>query len=182
VLADGSIAPGWPANGALIVLGRYMRDLVADGAGGAYLACATGSFEDDDYFLQRFTASGAIAPGWPEGGAAVCTAPDVRFDLRMVADGAGGALLAWADYPDFWEDEIFLQRMRPDGILASGWPVNGLRVTDNALFDSGPFLAPDEMGGAYLCWGRHFADGDRERCSASRAPVPWPRAGPRAGG
>lgn len=64
----------------------------------------------------------------------------------MVADGAGGALLAWADYRDY-PDEIFLLRMQADGTLAPGWPVDGLLVTDNDGFDSFPSLAPDGTGG-----------------------------------
>ena len=40
-----------------------------DGAGGAYLSLATVTGGgDDDYSLLRFTADGALAPGWPDGG------------------------------------------------------------------------------------------------------------------
>src|SRR5262249_2373987 len=41
VAATGQPSLGWPENGALIVTGRYLRDLASDGAGGAYLSCAT---------------------------------------------------------------------------------------------------------------------------------------------
>ncbi len=154
VVPPGQIAPGWPVNGFRIVLARAIRGLIPDGAGGAYLSCATVAYQDSGYYLQRFTGAGAIAPGWPEGGAVVCAAPDDRGGLRMVPDGAGGALLTWTDYRDFYDSEIFVQRMRPDGTRYPGWPADGLRATENTAFDDGSELAPDGMGGAYLCWDR----------------------------
>lgn len=183
VLADGSLAPGWPQDGMRIVLDRAMRGLIPDGAGGAYLSCATlGDIQDSGYYLQRFTGEGAIAPGWPEGGALVASPAEFsRAGIRMVPDGAGGVLLAWYDYRDTFDDEIFLQRVRGDGTLQPGWPVDGLRVTDNLEFDSGPELAPDGQGGAYLGW-------DRGACNECQAMVQhvtgaatlapgWPAAG-----
>ncbi|TMQ68429.1 MAG: hypothetical protein E6K81_16605, partial [Candidatus Eisenbacteria bacterium] len=71
----------------------------------------------------------------------------------MEPDGAGGVLLVWDDYRDFGDDEIFALRIRGDGSRQPGWPVDGLRVTDNtATFDSFPDLAADLTEGAYLCW------------------------------
>lgn len=166
VLADGSIAAGWAENGVRIVLDRAMRRLMPDGEGGAYLSCATlGDIQDSGYYLQRFTGAGTIAPGWPEGGALVASPAEFsRAGLRMVPDGAGGVLLTWYDYRDFFDDEIFLQRMRPDGSLHPGWPVDGLRVTDNDEFDGPSELAPDGLGGAYLAW-------DRGACNQCQAVV-----------
>lgn len=153
VTADGQIL--WAENGVRVVLGRAIRNLATDGAGGAYLSCATLAMaQDQDYYLQRFTADGTIAPGWPEGGVLVCTAPEERAGIRMVADGTGGALMAWYDYRDVSDDEIFVQRIRPDGLRYPGWPVNGLRLTDNAVYDNTPDLAPDGLGGAYVSWER----------------------------
>jgi hypothetical protein len=165
VTAGGQIAPGWPANGVRIELGLAIRGLISDGAGGAYLATATfGSFNDLEYYLQRFLGDGTLAPGWPEGGVPVCLAPDERNSLRMIPDGAGGALLVWADYRDFSDDDLFALRIQPDGSRFPGWPVDGLRVTDNTALDDLPDLASDGMGGAYLTWDHYTsAVGDRVR-------------------
>src|SRR5262245_42453163 len=89
VTAAGQIVPGWPENGRRIVLGATRRDVVTDGVGGAFLASATPAFQDDDYYLNRFTAEGNNAPGWPEGGVPACLAPDERGGLRMEPDGVG---------------------------------------------------------------------------------------------
>jgi hypothetical protein len=177
VSPSGVVAPGWPENGRRIVLGRYRRELMSDGAGGAYLSCAG----DGDYslYLQRFTGDGGIAPGWPEGGALVCNAPGERYGLPTVPDGVGGALLAWYDYRDY-PDEIYLQRMQPDGSLYPGWPANGLRLTNNLVFDSLPVLAPDGLGGAYVAWIRYAVSRPvYHHVAGSGAPAPGSPAGGR---
>src|SRR5262245_12823512 len=153
VTSSGSIAPGWPGNGLRVVAGRPLRGgLLPDGAGGAYIGSATQGFFDDDYYLNRFTADGSNAAGWPEAGAPVCLASDERGGLRMELDGAGGVLLVWQDYRDFGDDDVFALRVRADGTLAPGWPVDGLRVTDNTAQETYEDLAPDGLEGVYLCW------------------------------
>ena len=155
-LGDGGMGPGWPANGARVALDRGLNALIVDGAGGAYLAHGTATFLfHDDYYLQRFTGAGTIAPGWPEGGVPVCLAPNERAGLQMVADGAGGALLVWSDFRDGSPDQIFASRFAPDGTLYSGWEVDGQRVTEDIALNDIPDLAPDGMGGAYLCWDKY---------------------------
>lgn len=184
VAPDGAIAPGWPVNGARIVLGRAIRELMSDGAGGAYLSCATlGGFLDDEYHLQRFTGSGEIAPGWPLNGAPVCVAPQDRAGIRIAPDGGGGAILAWYDYRFASGDEVFALRMRPDGTRHPGWPVDGLQVSYTANnFDSFPELASDGMSGAYLSWQRYYGSlGDRVVVQRLRGDgtvaAGWPESG-----
>ncbi len=155
VLPDGSLAPGWPVNGTRIVAGRGMRELVSDGAGGAYLACLVpGPQADAEYYLQRFSGEGTTSPGWPEGGALVCAAPGARGGLRVRPDGAGGAHLAWNDFRGTSE-EIYALRMQADGTRAPGWPADGLRVTNVQAGDYRPEPAADAMGGVYLAWNRN---------------------------
>ncbi len=155
LLADGTLAPGWPVDGALMVPGQVLRELVPDGAGGAYVACTVpGPIVDDDYYLQRFTGAGTIASGWPAGGTLVCAAPGQRGALRMTPDGAGGVLMAWGDFRGTSE-EIYAMRMRPDGTRAPGWPVDGLRVTNIQTGDYSPTPAADGLGGVYLAFDRN---------------------------
>lgn len=153
IASGGALATGWPADGIRIVLNRTFRGLIADTQGGGYVTCVTaGPVFDDDLYIQRFTSDGGIVGGWPEGGVPVCLAPDERNSYRMVPDGAGGVLLSWADYRDFFDDDIFALRVQPDGTRAPGWPLDGLRVTDNTALDDYPTLAGDGMGGAFLTW------------------------------
>jgi hypothetical protein len=156
ITATGQAFPGWPVAGFRIALGRGMGELAPDDVGGAYASCATpGPVSTDDLFLQRFTGTGGIVASWPQDGATVCQAPDEQVGMRMAPDGAGGALLVWSDYRDANDDDIFAMRIQPDGNRAPGWPVDGLRVTNDTALDDFPNLAPDQAGGVYLCWDRY---------------------------
>ena len=182
ITASGQVFAGWPENGARIVANRYMRDLVSDGAGGAYLSCATAaSLYDANYYLQRLTGAGTIASGWPDGGALVCQAPDERVGLRMEPDGAGGALLVWSDYRDHNDDDVYALRMRSDGTRDPNWPANGLAVTNNTALDDYADLAADGQGGGYLCWAQYSNSTDHVLIqhltgTANVAPT-WPPGG-----
>ena len=157
VLANGQIDPSWPVNGKRLVLGRALMNFLPDGTGGMYVSSATvvrGFFNFVALYLQRFAADGSTYPGWPEGGVPVCLAPEDRDAPRMISDDAGGVFLTWTDNRDYYEGEIFLQRVRPDGSLSPGWPVDGLRLTDNSTYDYVPQPAPDGAGGTFLCWNR----------------------------
>ncbi len=157
ILSDGSIAPGWRPGGVPVLLERGGSRAAPDGAGGFYVACATGTFAGvKEYFVQRFTFAGTVAPGWPDSGILVCDAPNVREGLVVSPDGLGGLLLAWYDYrpSPAGYSEIYAARVLPDGSFPPGWPVNGLRISDDTAIGSefDPGIAPDGFGGAYLTW------------------------------
>jgi len=77
--------------------------VLSDGAGGAYFAWhdSRGVTVDDPYardiYLLRLTSGGAIAPGWPAQGLAVCTAPNSQWWPQLARDDSGGVLVFWQD-------------------------------------------------------------------------------------
>jgi hypothetical protein len=163
LLADGSLAPGWVANGVPVALGSGVRAVAPDGAGGFYAGSATlnPSLFDGVYYVQRFSFAGTRSPGWPESGVQVCGASGDRAGLRVVADGFGGALLTWYDYRrPSTGGEIYALRIRADGTLAPGWTVDGTQVSDASApgYEYAPDIAPDGSGGAYLVWRSEYVD------------------------
>src|SRR5438128_2645830 len=62
--------------------------MIADGAGGACVAWQDGRADGGDIYMQRLTAAGGVAAGWPAGGLAVCTATGMQRGLAITADGA----------------------------------------------------------------------------------------------
>ena len=100
VLANATLDPAWPANG--LALSSTLSDssgasLVADGAGGVYLAWQDVRTGTGDVWMQRLKADGTPAAGWSAGGAAFVTATGNQYAPRLVSDGSGGAIAVWCD-------------------------------------------------------------------------------------
>src|SRR5262245_38665929 len=137
-----------------------------DGEGGAYVAWTESRdypVTDDDAYVQRITALGQVAPGWPLGGLSLCGLPKMQAPSAIAPDGEGGVFVVWYDDravgPTFGTGrDVYIQRVRGDGTLASGWPANGAPAT-TAPFDQFPeAIVPDGVGGAYVAWidGRDY--------------------------
>jgi len=137
---------------------------VPDGAGGTYVAWSTDRDGPGDIYLQRVTASGDVAPGWPAAGLAVCTAPGMQIESGILPDGAGGVLIGWADFRDQpfnpfgGTADFYAQRVSSAG--APQWTANGVRVLAgfNVAADLG--AAADGSGGAFLVWSLGDASDD----------------------
>src|SRR5262249_45470707 len=114
VLADGTVAPGWPAGGMALPDGAVPDPVIlADGLGGAFVAAADGIFSS--VHLWHVSAGGALnAQGFGEPAAAASPAGRDSARTRhagpfdtdkytptvlpvLCSDGAGGAFLAWEE-------------------------------------------------------------------------------------
>lgn len=146
ILGDGTIAPGWPANGVLCsgttALGP--RGSMADGAGGVLIVWIGSG--GGDIYAQRIDPNGAIHTGWPAGGMVV-----IPNDLTMpqgfgaVSDGAGGAYVTRAR----WGAEVQtlrITRITADGNIASGWTQAGTSIANDSNVNLYS-LKPDPTGG-----------------------------------
>ena len=101
VLANGSIAPGLPADGVALctIPGNQTNpQIVSDGAGGA-LVTWQDTFGGTEYhiYAHHLLAGGTPSPAWPADGIAVCTAANSQENPRIASDGAGGAIIVWQD-------------------------------------------------------------------------------------
>ncbi len=160
----------WGADGVAISVNtatngvHTMPQLVADGAGGAiltwsYLLPDTSPVPGggvnigilaDDIYAQRVNSAGV--PQWIAGGVALSAAAAASAFPRLIADGAGGAIMAWMDGRDGGSGfGIYAQRVDGAGLLQ--WTANGKRVSSiNNLLKFYPQLVADGAGGAILAW------------------------------
>ena len=152
VLANGSLAPGWPLNGnpaSLDPSDQFLPEVAPAGSGGAFLVWRDSrnfAATSYDVYAQRLTASGAEAPGWPVGGLALCSLPGNQgFSSSIIPDGAGGAVFRWGDGRPGAAGG-YAQRIHADGTIAAGWPANGLFLASNGV----EAAARDEAGGFYV--------------------------------
>jgi hypothetical protein len=115
---------------------------VTDGAGGAIATWADWRNGNWDVYAQRISAGGTIQ--WTADGAPLCTNADSQFDPAIVADGAGGAVVAWTD----WRAGQGCYAQRISGAGAVQWSTNGVAVRTG--FGPTPSIASDGGGGAII--------------------------------
>ena len=163
VAADGTIPPGWPAQGLPLCTapGPQVRPVLAsDGVGGAIVAWedyraggGTGS-EFGDVYATRVTPNGTLAPGWLPDGNPVSTAPNLQMDPVVVQDGVGGAIIAWGEAgPGDVGAGVRALRLTGAGVVASGWQVAGATLSAAPRPQSyGKQIVSDGVGGAIVAW------------------------------
>jgi hypothetical protein len=161
VLADGSIAPGWPASLPLVVCGatglQEQPVLVADGTGGAlvFWQDARGG-SNYDIYGQHITGAGLVMAGpnsnWIPNGIAISTSGGNEYQPQAVSDQAGGAILVWQDAGTGAQGnyDIYAQRVDADGNLM--WGPAGVAVCVAAGNQINPMIVGDGSGGAYVAW------------------------------
>ena len=139
----------WTANGiAFCTAAGIQQDLSVgtDASQGAYFAWQDqrASAEGDIYGI-RVTAAGV--PQGTANGTALCTLAGVQETPVVVADGAGGVIVGWADHRGTSYD-IYAQRMNSSVQWASnGVPVSAATGDQRALR-----ACTDAVGGAYFTW------------------------------
>lgn len=129
---------------------QQMVEMVPDGRGGAIMVWQDyrmGSYSD--LFAQRVDKYGR--PLWTAGGVSVCMADSNQTNHKVVSDGAGGAIIVWADNrKGSTNPDIYAQRVDSSGNAV--WTANGVAVCDTISYQLTPAIAPDEAGGAIIAW------------------------------
>lgn len=176
VLANATVAAGWPANGRAICDTTDLQILQAiapDGSGGVLLAWVDRrSGTEYDLFAHRILGNGARATGWPVQGAPVTRATGDQTSPVVAEDGAGGVFVVWNDFRQ-GEGHVFAQHLTPTGGVAAGWVADGNVLCDIAGSQYAPQAAPDGQGGFFAVWEDYRSDGDvyaiRVQADGSRA-------------
>jgi hypothetical protein len=127
--------------------------MIPDGSGGMIITWADRRNGTDwNIYAQRIDIDGN--PLWMEDGVLVCSDAANQYNPVIVADGSGGAVIAWSDYRTPVEDsEVYAQRIDSDGDANSSWPANGVRISNGAIGDDyGQCMIPDGSGGAIIAY------------------------------
>lgn len=192
VLSAPAALAQWSAGGVSICGAACQPDIpitIPDGQGGVFVGwrdLRTYSVTHADVYLQRITAAGRIAPGWPSGGLPVCDLLEDQEPTSLAADGQGGVFVVWIDLREQGPNgvDLYAQRIRGDGTLAPGWPLDGAPVTRAPGQQSVPVIVADGAGGALVVWDDYrdylLTDFDvyAQHLTASGAVAAgWPRDG-----
>lgn len=160
----GTVPAGWPVDGVAVaspLLQPSMSQVALDRTGGVLVAwtdqriAAGGSVRD--VRVSRRLGDGSLASGWPALGALAGSAGSPALDARsaLVADGAGGCFIAWADAGAAGPG------VRAQHLAASSAPAAGWSSTATLLGGAGfpsftsPVLVTDDAGGAYAAWDEY---------------------------
>src|SRR5262245_57773849 len=183
---DGNVRTGWVPDGRL-VHGGSDPDMVADGAGGAYIA----SRRFGAIAIQHFGPMPS-APGSAREVRAQDLVPDARrsrrdetfqvehngFVLPVVAlDGQGGMFVAFADNERFYDDAFI--RHYDSGGAQSTVQLQALPRCSPyvCLGDHTPTVCPDGTGGAFVAWGAPCGARVLRLSAALSAAPGWPDTG-----
>jgi len=156
----------WPHDGfahlqvAPISGDQFMGSTLPDEQGGAFIAFMDHRSGNHDIYVQRVTASGTIAPGWPATGFAICTAAGDQGNPVAVSDGAGGLVVAWEDARAGASNrDMFAQRVLSTAAVAPGWPANGRQLGSLVKDEFVPVICSDGARGAFVAWNLEFTPG-----------------------
>lgn len=195
VLSDGSLDPIWPTSGLIVGQSTDLiaRAIAPDGLGGVLLAWNESRYPENGfrYRAQRILTSGVPAPGWDPDGVLIQTTVTPNNTWRapgIVADGTGGAVVAFREFKD-GEDHfgLYARRVLNNGQFAAGWASAGTPVA--SATDAGRFATViDGAGGTILAWEAfEFVSLPPWRIWAQRldadgsVPAGWPADGRRVG-
>ena len=140
----------WPMSGVALCTDAQDQEnpcIVSDGAGGAIVVWRDFRSGNYDVYAQRVSAFGI--PQWTANGVALCTAAGSQASIAIASDGAGGAIVAWADFRSGNYD-IYTQRVDLEGHVE--WTANGVAICTAADYQTQPAIAIDGTGGAIIAW------------------------------
>jgi hypothetical protein len=154
LLADGAIAPGWPADGLPVCvlpdIQQFPR-LVPDGEGGIVVV-----WEDlrtwangFDLYGARIGPDGVRAPGWPENGRPIMAGSQSHQVFDIAPDGMGGVYTVAEAYP---VGQNWIQHTMGNGEPEIGWPLTGQPITPGISGQEYPRVVWDGYLGAYVVW------------------------------
>jgi hypothetical protein len=157
LLATGTPDPAWPANGAALCTESAARNshpaIATDGAGGAIVAWSDSRpIAYNTLYAGHVLASGTPDPAWPANGAALCTSTGDEMTPTIVADGSGGALVAWNDNRSGTNYDIYAQHVLASGLLDPSWLTTGTAICNAVGNQQVPKMIGDGFGGAIVTW------------------------------
>ncbi len=150
---DSLGTPLWPLEGVPICttgsFGNNIR-MIPHHEGGAIIAWedTRSGVSNHDVYAQRVDGYGNTM--WTTNGEPVCTASGDQSYPTIVPDGYGGAIIAWADYRNTVDYDIYAQRL--DGLGASLWPSDGTPVCTAIGHQNSVAMLSLGTAGAILCW------------------------------
>ncbi|MGG9960551.1 T9SS type A sorting domain-containing protein [Ferruginibacter sp. SUN106] len=144
----------WGADGLPVCTATGIQNnqqLLADNSGAMIVwSDGRGGSANADIYAQRLNQAGA--PLWTIDGISVCNASSLQNIPQIISDGgAGSAIVAWEDWRNFGQPDIYAQHIS-NGF--TDWTFNGVVICSEPNFaaQSNTKMVADGSGGAIMCW------------------------------
>ena len=122
--------------------------IVSDDSGGTILVWTDSRNGASDIYAQRIDPSGQIR--WSQNGVAICSSSGEQDFACIVADGSGGAIIAWPDSRNGPHYDIYAQRINKSG--TPQWAADGVIVSTAHEIQEAPTIVSDGAKGAIVAW------------------------------
>ena len=151
ILAGGTIAAGWDANGNAIAAEggeQNQHTFWEDGTGGAILAWHdTRDQDNEDIYMQRIASNGDLL--WDTGGTLLVGAANEQERAKITPDGTGNFIFTWRDRRNDTLGDIYAQRVDLNGDFL--WTNEVVVYADNYI-QRNPRIKKASDNGAIITW------------------------------
>ncbi len=152
VLADGSIAPGWPADGLRMTTNsseQLQVQIAPDGGGGALVAWSDDVNGSRDVYVQRVAFNGTLLAG---NGVHVSTSGRDEYPTGITDDGSHGAFVVWTLVTIGGDKDVYAAHVLASGSVDPLWPAVGKPIASAATDETNAVITSDGAGGCFIAW------------------------------
>ncbi len=144
----------WTPGGVLVCNAaevQYTEGICSDGAGGVIVTWQDyrAGYPNVDLYARRVNSTGT--PMWTPNGVLLCNAADRQQQSDIVADGYGGAYVAWLDFRTYVTTGVDVYMQHVDGFGTLGMAAAGTALCALAGDQTEVKLAADPYNG-YAVW------------------------------
>ena len=148
----GSALASWATNGNQACSdpkGQFNARTISDGSGGMIVVWEDYRTDTVDVYAQHFDNAGNQL--WGTNGIAIATSALYQISPVLCSDGSGGAVIAWQDYRNNTDYNIYAQAVAGNGTLK--WsPSTGVPLCLASGDQTLPVIVSDGAGGAIVAW------------------------------
>ena len=143
--------PMWERDGIPVFPSKTLHSnsvLIADGLGGFYVVWwdVVGY---DAWHIMAYRFNFDAKPMW-DAPRLVSPGDGMQGEPRVIADGTGGIIVVWQIYEDFINDQLYAQRISPDGNRL--WQDAGIPICTADGIQKHAAIVNDGEGGIIAVW------------------------------
>ena len=105
--------------------------------------------------VAALCAGSRASASWPSSPLAnvpICMAAGSQSRPALTTDGMGGGIIVWVDQRSGLSGDIYAQHVQADGVVAIGWPTDGVPVCTAVGDQLNQRVVSDGSGGAIAVW------------------------------